>query len=353
MNQSLAAQRPELSLREIQGYREWIADLAAEALLPEGDLQYCDPELWSYFDYTTVIGSQVYRSYSDQELLALLQQAQQRLGYCPRKRDLYCVYQRYIRYRFGSWPTALAAAGLAAETTLPPEQLQQLLLGLDQDQQYAICQLLTAAELSKHPLMKPLVKQAQEVLLPRFEYKQAIHQAVAWWQECDLSSDAELAVAESPELAALRSLAADLGRTPLRAEMDFANVFVLWQAYQGWGRVLAAAGLEPLSAEQLLQARREFALRRASVEFVDPYTLRSVGAKGQAALQELCRLAQQLGRSPFREEIPAAMFRQLNQQFGSWRLALSKLGLEPPDKKQNRRFAKRVNRSRKAHGDHK
>lgn len=90
----------KLSEKQLSGYRQWLAELDAEAQEPGGDLRVCDREIWEYFDPKGEIGRQVYESYTDEELLDRLIETMRHPGRSPRYEQLYCVYKAYLKLRF-------------------------------------------------------------------------------------------------------------------------------------------------------------------------------------------------------------------------------------------------------------
>lgn len=89
-----------LTLRELNGYRQRLSDLDEEARDPGGGLTRHDPELRQYFDPDTLIGRQVYESYTDEELLDILIRTLQQQGYNPHFELVYCGYKDYMHLRF-------------------------------------------------------------------------------------------------------------------------------------------------------------------------------------------------------------------------------------------------------------
>lgn len=99
-----------LTEKELAGYRQWLAELAEEALGPGGDPTTCDEEIYQYFSLRTSCGKQVYDSYSDEELLDVLVQMMDHHGHKVNGHDIYCVYKDYLRKRFGTMPDAISKA---------------------------------------------------------------------------------------------------------------------------------------------------------------------------------------------------------------------------------------------------
>lgn len=103
-----------LTDRQLCGGRNRLKRLAEELLdAPE---EAFDKEDLGQYDAKSFFGKQIYQSFTDQELIELIYEARERCGGLPRKKDMFFVYEQYIRLRFGNWPRALRAAGI-----LPPK----------------------------------------------------------------------------------------------------------------------------------------------------------------------------------------------------------------------------------------
>lgn len=97
---SVAPQIHKLTEKELLGYREWLMELSQEAE-EHGDFNTCDEEVWEQFDPDSDAGSQVYQSFSDEELLDILIDTMDRQGHKPRYDRIHTIYRRYIQARFG------------------------------------------------------------------------------------------------------------------------------------------------------------------------------------------------------------------------------------------------------------
>ena len=103
----------ELSYAQIHALRSQLqrdADLAKQEPDSNRRTDWLQPERWS--QYMGQAGKQLYQSYSDAELLQILQAEAARLGRVPAQHEVFCVYRDYIRRRFGNWVKALRAAEL-------------------------------------------------------------------------------------------------------------------------------------------------------------------------------------------------------------------------------------------------
>ena len=105
-----------LAQQEVEKYRQKIRELDAKARKPGNSLDHIiriDAELLSPH---SPIGKQIYRSYSDEELLDIFLQGQEapdhKLGY----HNIYIVYRRYINERFkDEWTAKVKARTLVKQ----------------------------------------------------------------------------------------------------------------------------------------------------------------------------------------------------------------------------------------------
>ena len=95
-----------LTSKELAGYRQWLAELDEEAHAPGGQLHEIDSELRSVFRPKGPVGKQIYRSYTDEELLDILIRTMNHHGHKPRFEEVYGIYLDYLRQRFGNLSTA-------------------------------------------------------------------------------------------------------------------------------------------------------------------------------------------------------------------------------------------------------
>ena len=74
----------KLTKRQLEGYRQWIAELDEESRKLGGGSESCDSELYRYFAPDQVVGRQVYESFSDEELLDIMIRTMHHQGHKPR-----------------------------------------------------------------------------------------------------------------------------------------------------------------------------------------------------------------------------------------------------------------------------
>lgn len=94
-------QATPLSEKELNGYRQWAAELQAESGEPGGSCS-CDSEVWEYFNPVTPCGKQIYESFTDEELLDILLPTMKSPGHTPQFQKIHEIYRRYLLRRFGN-----------------------------------------------------------------------------------------------------------------------------------------------------------------------------------------------------------------------------------------------------------
>ena len=180
-----------LTQRELEEYREWIADLALEG-------EACDDELWALFSPDRSTGRQICASYCDEELLDHVLETMERQGHKVRREEIYCVYRRYLEARFGSWR-----------------------------------QIETAARALKNR------RDRQQVEESRVDGRASVERLLA-------GCDRPLSALDIAALEELCAQAKALGRAPARGEIRLAVFRRVNKLFGSWKQALRGMGIEPL-----------------------------------------------------------------------------------------------------------
>lgn len=69
--------------------------------------------VWRSYSTGSRVGQQVYRSFTDEQLLNYLVKTARDLNHAPSQKEMFWVLRDYIKLRFGKWPYALKKAGLS------------------------------------------------------------------------------------------------------------------------------------------------------------------------------------------------------------------------------------------------
>ena len=100
--QQVVLSRGRLSPQEVTHYRQRLAELDRKAHEPGGDPSRCENTVWRFFNPPTLTGIQIYKSFSDDELLDIVIQTMGHQGHRPDFDSIYCVYLNYLKMRFGT-----------------------------------------------------------------------------------------------------------------------------------------------------------------------------------------------------------------------------------------------------------
>ena len=324
------------SQTELYKYREMLSGLASSAERANV-LLHCDTGTWNNFDPRTPRGRQIYNTYTDDELLTVVRRTAGRLGRPPGSTEVYCIYVRYLRYRFGTWPEIIKASGLVEKPEADSGRVSALLTDAGETELRHLFMLLAAREFTEHIPTKKRAKAASAALVSYFGGKENVGLAILQLEEkekCRICPDPCDSDRDDKRLYIIKEKNEELGRTPLLMELPFDSAFDLWRQFGSWHAVLAAAELKPLSGDTLIRARTEYAMKTASPDNFG----KEMTPEMRDDLLQICKLARELGRAPAKGEIPENVFRRINKAFGSYRAIIGFMGIPPLDKDSERRI---------------
>lgn len=280
-------------------------------------------------------GAQIYAAFSDDELLDLLRKVSHELGHSPSQGEVHGILRAYLKHRFKHWPGALRAAGLSrsagrggmsAEQVAEKHQAHQQMLDQVRDMAQQLGRM-------PHPSELP-------------EVCQSLKKWHRTWGEVLAAAGVEDAVATGLQkedhfeadvlgmLQELRALAEHLNRAPLRSEVEPSLRQALIQRFGSWRNALYQIDLEPVQRiTPFVNAplKRGKGGQRAThrQELYDcHYRLLKLDPQTSEDLELVRQLAQQLGHTPGRRDVPPEVRRRLQQACGSWSNALYQLGLQ-------------------------
>lgn len=320
-----------LSESELRRRRAWLARLAEEHPGQSATDPDLPAEIRAAFSLSEEAGAAFYGSLSDEDLLDVLRRRAEELGRSPAQKEIYWVWRAYLRQRFGKWPYALTAAGLSKSAGSGGKSLSR-----QEEERRQRAALLSevrraAAELGRVPYPKDLPQVCEGL---RREY--------ATWADVLAAAGVERVRTVHPVtdldarcramLEMLKAQAVELGRAPLRSEVDETLRGTLVNRCGSWRNVLYQIGLEPVVHISPFSGaaldRSPGRTRPHSTALYDCYyRLLSPGPDTRRNLTLVEELARSLGRPPKRGEVPAQVRRQLQDACGSWANALYQLGL--------------------------
>ena len=327
---------------ELSAFHERLEKLASDAL-ERDDLSRCDPEIWKTFEPLTKGGRLIYSSFADEELLGHIHKAALRLERKPNRNEVYCVYARYLKRRFGGWPQALAIAGFRLEAGgILDGEIAERIRNLTDSRLKSIFYILCAREVPLHMPTQRNSKAAFKYVKAFFGTKNGAKRAIELFLEKEDSPSEGRQQVEIQQLSALKQKAAELGRTPLMLELRQDDAFCLWMHYGAWKKALHAAGLTPLAGKSLYQAGKDYMLAAVSAQFLRARFDDMLAQADLDAFQTVCNLARSLGRAPAKSELSDEILGKMNALCGSWRIVLKEMGLIPLDEKADIRASRAI-----------
>jgi hypothetical protein len=212
------------------------------------------------------------------------------------------------------------------------------------DEEYALLfRVIATWELSGFVPAKKQRKTALVSLADTFGDRESARRAAEMLLESEQSVECPAESADDCDcIERLRRLAAELGRTPLRAEVSETDMIFLWRKYGAWKNALTLAGLSALCGNALAMARHDYMLANASPDLLGEDIKNKLTEADIRELLRICDNARSLGRAPVMGDIPEKFFRSINSRCGSWRAVMVHMGLSPLDKKTDRKLSRKV-----------
>lgn len=343
-----------LTMEQIKRYRALLRELSSKPFA-EGETQReTERRLiaqWRDFVPDKAIGKQICESFTDEELIAILQDAFARLGRAPVQNDIFCFYRTYIKHRFVTWSAALKAAGLSRALDYRIDRLTAAEYEKIEREERPVYILLIRlserwAELGYPPGRKEFSE--SKTLKQRFgNWSTALHAAEGlelWQQSLPEADPPVLSDEEEAFLRGLRETAGKLGRAPLKAEIREKVRWRLRVCLGSWDAVIRRAGLTPLAGDALEYAEWDARQRQKGKEIL--FLIADLEPEYRELLAEVKALSKMLGRAPLKEEVDPDRRRMLQERCGSWRNALYQIGVAALTKQEASRV-KEKKRDRK------
>lgn len=303
-------------------------------------------QVYKNFSLHTNVGKLVYKSFSNEELIALLKIVADEIGHSPSQGEVLWVLRDYLKLRFKKWPYALNEAGLARSAGSGGMTFEQKEKG-DEVREEALKELrkvtLDAGRIP-HPRHVPdLAKK-----LKKFYYTWGDALVAAGIAPEDLSGDTVYKIDDmEPEyqvlLKKVKEEALRLGRAPMHNEIEEEIKLPLLQKCGTWRNVLYQIGIEPIMRIKpfgmyYLGPRRENNRVHHSENLRNCYfKLLNPSEEVQADLNSLKAMIDESGHIPEKEELDPEMRKRLITACSSWTNTLYQLGImqEPKNVKHN------------------
>lgn len=299
-----------------------------------------DSEIWRSYAMGSKAGNQVYRSFTDEELLDCLKAEAEELNHAPSQREVFWVMRDYIKCRFRKWPYALRAAGLSSSAGSGGKTMDQL-----EAEKAELEELLrqvreTAASLGRIPHPKDLPQVCEKIRRYYGCWGEVVE--AAGLREDILEKEVLFKIDDlEPEyvkmLEDIREEAYRRGRSPIHGETDLEVKRALISRCGSWRNVLYQIGLTPVMRRKpfnstYIDYRSDRNRNSHSNSLYDCfYKVLNLGDWERTALSYVSRMYQTTGKIPLKEDVPDAFRKRLQASCGTWVNALFQIGILPAD----------------------
>lgn len=298
-----------------------------------------ETNIWKYFSTSTFYGKQVYKSYSDEELVDILRERAKKLNHSPAQKEVFWIYREYIKLRFKKWPYALKTAGLSRAAgkggkTIEQNQCEQEHLNALLDEIYK-----KALELGKIPHPKDLPNVCREIKKYYSDWGDVIAASEIDPKEFNNEIVYKIENLEPEYKVMLESIllyAKELNRAPIHGEIDEKVKHALIKRCGSWRNALYQIGIEPVIrikpfAGIYIDHRSEKNRgHHTRVLYNCHYKLLKIDDETSRDLDFVKSIYEKTGKVPNKKDVPEELRKHLQQVCGSWSNALYQIGIEQP-----------------------
>ncbi|MFV0516662.1 MAG: homing endonuclease associated repeat-containing protein [Aminipila sp.] len=343
--------------KEIVKYKENLQQLAKEAT-DLGQLEYNKEseehkELMSIYKIKSQTGKFIYEAFSDEELCDYIRKRATELTHVPAQKEIYWIYRMYIKHRFVNWPKALRVSVLSSKAGQDGHSITVI------QEREKLCnnRLMEirkkADELHRPPHMAEM-KYCIEDLKYKYETWAEVLKAAGinqqWKNKHMLFVVENFTEEEEKLIEVIKEKVIELGRAPLRKEIEEEVREKLKVKCKTWRNTLYQIGIEPiekqntfdttyLNSKKNKEKRHNEILNGGLFKIVKPNSLE------KEYLRKLKNIIKELGRAPLKEELDKNLYEKLMHVCGSYRNILYQVGAEPLDKTQQQRIRRLLRRN--------
>ena len=318
-----------IASKEIEIYKKQFRKL----VLTEG----ADEKLIERYSIANEIGYQIYKSFTDKELLEILRKKAQLLNHTPSQKEVPKVFKEYIKTRFEKWPYALKEAGLSKaagsggktldkikEENAEKKKLIEELQKITENQGYI-----------PHPHQVP-------------EISEKLKKYATSWGDIVKEAGLDTLVVKNKKLEKERDLdretknllldikeqAYKVGRAPLKSEIATDKKDKLLKAFGSWRNVLFQIDLEPVKrikpfANTFIDYRKKTELGKHNPALTNClYRVLNLTDQDKMDLAELKNLADARGGKVEKKDVPKELKKRLVASCGTWTNALWQIGID-------------------------
>lgn len=343
-----------IELNEINEYKRKLENLASNAAAHGGlqyDLQSAEhKELMSIYKIKSAIGKELYESFSDEELCNYIRNRAKELDHVPTQKEVYWVYHMYIKHRFGNWPKALKAAVMSTKAGSGGHSYKIIEEREKQCQETLELIRKKADELHRPPHLTEMQNYV-EALKYKFDTWNQVLDAAGinqeWKNTHMLFLVEDFSEEEKAMLEKIKDKALELGRSPLRKEVDEEVREQLKIKCKTWRNTLYQIGMKPIEkpksfTETYLDDKKNKGRQHKEILSNGLYKVLKLTKKEKEDLTALRQIINELGRTPIKEELPEAVYNGLMKTCGSYRNVLFQVGAVPLDKTETQKIRRRV-----------
>lgn len=321
----------EIQTVDMQQRKLWLRELASACKDTAGEGQDAPMIQRDRLSIASVEGNSLYESFSDRELLDVLRTRAKELGHSPSQKEVFWAYRAYIKRRFGKWPYALKAAGLSRSAGKGGKSVEQM--EREAAEIKAVLDRLRELTGQKGRIPHPsdLTAGELEVLRRKYHSSSETLSAAGVEQIPTVNKLDELEPEYRSLLQALEARAMELGRPPLRSEVDLERFRPLIRRCGSWRNTLYQIGLEPVThitpfSSALLDRPGGHRTHKKAL-YDCYYQVLNLDETTREQLAELKKLSERLGHAPKRGEVDPKLRQNLQAACGSWSNALYQIGL--------------------------
>lgn len=343
-----------IELEEIKKYRAELEVLASKAA-ESGDLEFNlesaeHKELMGIYKIKSIQGKEIYENLSDEELCDYIRNRARELDHVPTQKEVYWIYHMYIKHRFGNWPKALKAAVMSTKAGSGGHSFK-IIEEREEQCQKILSQIRERADELHRPPHLTEMSDCIEGLKYKFDTWNQVLEAAGinqeWKNKHMLFTVEDFTKEEQGLLEKIKSKAQELGRPPLRKEIENEIKEKLKIKCKTWRNTLYQIGMEPIEKPKSFSAtylddRKNKGKCHKEVLSNGLYKVFKLNKKEKEYLVQLREIVNDLKRAPIKEELPEDVYRGLMQVCGSYKNVLFQVGVEPLDKTNTQKIRRRL-----------
>lgn len=346
-----------ISQKDINKYKSDL-QLEADKAAEEGNLEYNlesqeHKELMNKYKIKSIIGKAIYESFSDEELCGYIRKRAKELNHVPTQKEVYWIYHMYIKHRFGNWPKALKTSVCSTKAGSGGHDYKTI-----EEREKHCDEMLKkikekADELNRPPHLAEM-KDCIEGLKYKFDTWSQVLEAAGvnkQWKNTHMLFIVEnLSDEEASILEGIKDKALELGRPPLRREIDKDLREKLKIKCTTWRNILYQIGMEPIEkpksfTETYLDVSKNKGKHHNEILSNGLYKVFQLSKNEKKYIEQLEKIIKKLERAPIKEEIPEDVYNGLMKVCGSYKNMLYQVGSKPLDKKNTQKIKRRIKRN--------